>query len=167
MRGASVGLPAPVKQTEKTQTPLRDGATGCPPARRQECANSGHSPDARRAGNIDPLPPYKIGLLNGREALESRPSPAREMGLAARREGDECNPPWLKTLNRRPRSPSPIQEQGIPACRNRSRQGKAQALAHRRAAFRIHREPLASGMKPRGLPGRLAPSWRPLVCKVP
>jgi ATP-dependent DNA ligase len=78
----------------------------------------------------------------------------------------ERNPPCLKTLNRR-------SDLLLPSRRRGSRLVEivhakaAQALAHRRAAFRIHREPLASGMKPRGLPGRLAPSWRPLVCKVP
>jgi hypothetical protein len=51
---ASLRLPALDKQTEKTRTPLRDGATGCPPARRQECANSGHSQTVRRTRQVDP-----------------------------------------------------------------------------------------------------------------
>jgi hypothetical protein len=36
-------------------------------------------------------------------------------------------------------------------------------LARRRAAFRIHREPLASGLKPRGLPGTLGAEPATLV----
>jgi hypothetical protein len=28
--------------------------------------NTGHSPDARRTGNIDPLLPFEVGPMNGR-----------------------------------------------------------------------------------------------------
>jgi hypothetical protein len=38
---------------------------------RQLRANSGHSPWAWRTGQIDPLLPFKIGPMNGREAPKS------------------------------------------------------------------------------------------------
>jgi hypothetical protein len=38
---------------------------------RLKCANTGHCPRARRVSQIDPLLPFKIGPVNGREAPES------------------------------------------------------------------------------------------------
>ncbi len=38
---------------------------------RRQCANSGRSATARPTGQIDPLPIFKIGPMNGREARES------------------------------------------------------------------------------------------------
>jgi hypothetical protein len=39
--------------------------------KRLKCANSGHTPAACRTGQIDPLLPFEIDPVNGREAPES------------------------------------------------------------------------------------------------
>ena len=38
---------------------------------RPECANTRGSPAARRTGQVDPLLPFKVGPMNGREARQS------------------------------------------------------------------------------------------------
>jgi hypothetical protein len=39
--------------------------------KRLKCANSGHSPTARRTAQFDPELPFKAGLINGQKARES------------------------------------------------------------------------------------------------
>src|ERR1700722_11818978 len=84
MREAPVRLLTLVKQT-----PLRDGTTGCPPARRQECAISGPTPTAWRTDEFDP------------EALQD---PSCELMYSARKrssaEGVDCKPTGTLPLRR-------------------------------------------------------------------
>jgi hypothetical protein len=58
----------PIKK--KAKVALRDVRSTSTPAR-PVSANSGHSQTVRRRGQVDPLLPFEIGLVKGREAPES------------------------------------------------------------------------------------------------
>ena len=90
--------------------------------------------DSGANGSNRPLPPYRVGFLNGREALESGPRPRGKWDWA-RREGTRQSSLASDTQPAL-RSPSFIQEKGIPVVEIVHTWQSPVAPAHRRAAFR-------------------------------